>query len=285
MKKFLKSTCIILALSVMMGLFTACPNSIKKDETSDDTKSQTDDREDETTRETETTASVTVSEPDQSDDTDETGPEETSSTDASAAGTTAKPAAKTYGKTTVTVAYKKDYGKNQFGYKAKVRVPKVTIAGVNTKQVNQEILTYCKAKSGKECSCSYSYYIGKNYVSILIKLQEEHDMSPAAYFAVYNISRSSGKKLTKKQMLKILGLSNKKFNSRVKKAITKMFKKSYGYSSKAPSYLKKTYKDAVKAKTIKRAVPYVNSKGKVSYMIKLLPCPGGAGEYDEAGTC
>ena len=286
MKRFLKSTCIILALSVMMGLFTACPNDVKNDKSSDDPKSQTDDREDETTTTaTETTTEATVSDPDESDDTDETDetdPVETSSTEAS--GTT-KAAAKTYGKTTVTVAYKKDYAKNQFGYKAKVRVPKVNIAGVNTKAVNQEILTYCKARSNKECSCSYSYYIGRNYVSILIKLQEEHDMSPAAYYSVYNISRSSGKKLSKKQMLKILGLSNKKFNSRVKKAITKMFKKSYGYSSKAPSYIKKTYQDAVKAKTIKRAVPYVNSKGKVSYMIKLLPCPGGAGEYDEAGTC
>ncbi|MBR6487381.1 MAG: hypothetical protein IKT20_00565, partial [Clostridiales bacterium] len=157
--------------------------------------------------------------------------------------------------------------------------------GVSTKAINKEILNYCKKNSGNECSCSYSYYIGKTYVSILIILQEEHDMSPATMYNVYNISRSSGKKMSKKSMLKALGISGKKFKSRVKKAITKMYKKDFGYSSKAPSYVKSYYKKAVSSKYLNKATPYVNSKGKVSYMIKLLPIPAGADAYDTNGTC
>ena len=182
-------------------------------------------------------------------------------------------------------AYKKAYGKNQWGYKATVKIPKITIDGVSTKAINKEILDYCKKNSGNECSCGYSYYIGKTYVSILIVLQEEHDMSPATMYNVYNISRSSGKKLSKKSMLKTLGISAKKFKSRVKKAVTKYYKKDIGYSSKAPSYIKRDYKKAVSSKYLNKAIPYVNSKGKVSYMIKLLPIPAGAGAYDHCGTC
>ena len=104
-------------------------------------------------------------------------------------------------------------------------------------------------------------------------------------YNVYNISRSSGKKLSKKSMLKTLGISAKKFKSRVKKAVTKYYKKDIGYSSKAPSYIKRDYKKAVSSKYLNKAIPYVNSKGKVSYMIKLLPIPAGAGAYDHCGTC
>ena len=86
-------------------------------------------------------------------------------------------------------------------------------------------------------------------------------------------------------MLKVLKLSNKKFKSRVKKAITKYYKKNLGYSSKAPSYVKRDYKMAVSSKYLNNAIPYANSKGKVSFMIKDLPIPAGAGNYDHCGTC
>jgi len=262
------------------------------------TNSQKDDRIDITTRETETNPNGNIDEPQQSiaqslgpatdtsaqttEDTDPTEPEDTTaSTETS--GTTAKPTTKALGKVTVSDAFKKTYAKNQFGIKASVRIPKITIAGVDTKKLNKEIYDYCKKKAGSYCSCSYSYYIGKTYVSLFITLQEEHDSSPAAYYRVYNISRSNGKKLSKKQMLKILKISDKKFKSRVKKAITKYFKKAFSYSK--GSWVNTELKKAVSAKQLKKAIPYVNSKGKVSYMIKDLPIPAGKGMYDHYGTC
>ncbi len=188
-------------------------------------------------------------------------------------------------KVTISDAYKKKYGENEYGFKASVRIPKISIAGISTKKLNKEILNYCKKKSGKYCSCKYSYYVANTYISLLITFSEEHDMSPCDFYRVYNISRTNGKKLSKKTMLKKLGISQKKFNSRVKKAITRMFKKSYGYSSKAESYIKQTYKDAIKTKMIKKAIPFVGANGKTNCYIKDLPSPGGAGQYDFYGEC
>jgi len=277
-----------LITSIMLS-FAAC-----------NTNSQKDDRIDLTTRETETNPTGNIDEPQQSiadplgpttasggettEESDTTEPADTTaSTETS--GTTAKPTTKALGKVTVSDAFKKTYAKNQFGYKATVRIPKITIAGVSTKAINKEIYDTCKKKAGNYCSCKYSYYIGKTYVSIIVCLSEEHDNSPATFYNVYNISRSSGKKLSRKQMLKILKISSKKFNSRVKKAITKVYKRDFGYSSKAPSYVKREYKTAVSSKYLNKAIPYVNSKGKVSYMIKQLPFPAGSGQYDCHGTC
>lgn len=279
MKKSLKSICILLTFAITMGLTTSCSKA-------SDNKSETGSRSEESSEATSQTTVVeteTSSEESESSvDLDETTTGAAETTETSGTATTT---AKALGKVTVSDAYKKSYGKNEFGYKATVKIPKITIAGVSTTKINKEIYNYCKKKSGNMCSCSYSYYIGKTYVSILITLQEEHDMSPAAYYSVYNISRSSGKKMSAKSMLKTLKISDKKFRSRVKKAVIKLFKKSYGYNSKSPSWVKTAYKQATASKMIKKAIPYVNSKGKLCYMIKDLPCPGGAGQYDECGTC
>ena len=279
MKKSLKSICILITLAITMGLTASCSKNSSGGKNSEESQSQSE----ETTAAPSLTETETSSEESESSvDLDETtaGAAETTATSGTATTT-----AKALGKVTVSDAYKKSYGKNEFGYKATVKIPKITIAGVSTTKINKEIYNYCKKKSGNMCSCSYSYYIGKTYVSILITLQEEHDMSPAAYYSVYNISRSSGKKMSTKSMLKTLKISDKKFRSRVKKAVIKLFKKSYGYNSKSPSWVKTAYKQATASKMIKKAIPYVNSKGKLCYMIKDLPCPGGAGQYDECGSC
>ena len=187
-------------------------------------------------------------------------------------------------KVTVTDAYKKNYPENEYGCKAKVRIPKITIKGVNTTSVNNTIYNYCKSHSGKVCSCRYDYYIGKNYVSLRLIFEEEHDMSPATFYKIYNISRSSGKALSDSSMLKILGLTDKTFRSKVKKSIKNMYVKDIGYNSNSPDWIKSVYKQATSAKVIKRAVPYVDSKGKTCFLIPLLPSLGGAGEYDHCGT-
>ena len=291
MKKTIKSICILLSLTLITGLLASCANNEKGGSDSDESQTRIEDTTDETSGTTLSGIDPSFGETDEtiaaSGDTDETSSTDPADTNAASApaGTTAAAKAKTLGKVTVSDAYKKSYGKNQWGYKATVKIPKITIEGVSTKAINKEILNYCKKNSGNECSCSYSYYIGKTYVSILIILQEEHDMSPATMYNVYNISRSSGKKMSKKSMLKTLGISAKKFKSRVKKAITKYYKNDIGYSSKAPSYIKRDYKKAVSSKYLNKAIPYVNSKGKVCYMIKLLPIPAGAGAYDHCGTC
>ena len=94
MKKFTKTICIVMALSMVTSLLTACPNDAKS-------SSQKDDRTDLTTRQTETELKPGLSEPDQTISTmdtekekETTEPETSSSEVTTASQTTAKPTAK-----------------------------------------------------------------------------------------------------------------------------------------------------------------------------------------------
>lgn len=270
----------VLATCTMLS-FSACDKLFKIYDTtqasSEETSEQT------TTFEFDFPGETTGASDPSSEENETTEPSDSSGSETE--GSTIKTTPKPLRKVTISDAYKKNYGENQYGFKASVRIPKITIAGISTKKLNKEILNYCKKNSGKYCSCKYSYYVGNTFISLLITFSEEHDMSPCDFYKVYNISRTNGKKLSKKTMLKKLGISQKKFNSRVKKAITRMFKKTYGYSSKAESYIKQAYKDAIKTKMIKKAIPFVGPNGKTNCYIKDLPSPGGAGQYDFYGVC
>lgn len=207
----------------------------------------------------------------------------TSATSSSASSSSASTTA-AIGKATVSEAYKKSYNS---GYgKFTARIPKITIAGVDTKKLNKEIYDYFKPKIASWRECNYSYYIGKTYISILIKLEEHHDESPATNYYVYNISRKTGKKLSRTQMLKELGIKESSFESRAKKAIKYFWKKSFLYpSKKAPSYVKKYYNTSISKASLKKVKPYVNSKGKLCYLYNQMSMPAGSGNYDVTGTC
>lgn len=283
MKQPVRITSLVLAMALMCGLLTACPNDTKKSETSKDPGTQAET----TTSETESVAETT--EPEETTETPESSSSDSTDVttvpgETTTATATAKPTAKPIGKTKVTDAYTKTY-KNEIVKKFTCKIPKVTIAGVSTSKINKEILNTVKKKIGKYMKSAYTYYIGKTYVSILIELSDQNDESPASYYLIYNISRKTGKKMTKKQMLKTLKISNKKFKARVKKAVKKIYKKNFQYKSNSPSWMKKSYKDAISKKSINRALPYVNSKGKTSFMIHDMAVPGGAGQYDTCGTC
>ena len=190
---------------------------------------------------------------------------------------------KSSGKVKVTDAYKKNYPKNAYGYKAKVRIPRVTIPGVNTKDINNKIYKYCKKNSGKTCSCNYAYYVGKTYISIRLVFQEEHDMSPSTDYKIYNISRKNGKQMSRAEMLKALNIKSSKFNARVKKAVIKYMNHNdqwLDYSRYTEMYNRNISKDK-----LKKTIPYVNSKGKLCFLYKSFEIPAGRGFYDHCGRC
>ena len=287
MKKFLKSISLILALTVLL---TACQKETKSTTEASGTGSEV--GTELTTRATETAYDPDIREPNQTIETMDsdkpTESDETAATDATtASGTTAKPAAKKLGKVTVTDLFKSTYKNRYRQGKVTSRLPKITIEGVDTKAVNKEISNKFlkKAKNAAkhdETYFTYKYYIGKTYVSILIT----YDNSCGGYLMdqyVYNISRTTGKKMSKKQMLKALGISNKKFNSRVKKVVKRHFTKQ-GYPG-SDNYSKTQYKKAMSSKTINRAIPWVNAKGKVCFLINAMPIVGGADEDNFISTC
>ena len=190
---------------------------------------------------------------------------------------------KTSGKVKVTDAIKKYYPDNEYGYDATVRIPKVTIPGVNTKDINNKIYKYCKANSGNACSCNYAYYVGKTYVSLKIKFQEEHDMSPSTDYKIYNISRKTGKQMSRAEMLKALNIKSSKFNARVKKAVIK-YMGNNGIMVDFSQYPEMFNRNISKDK-LKKTIPYVNSKGKLCFLYKSFEVPAGSGYYDHCGRC
>lgn len=288
MKKFTKTIFIVMALSVMMSLLTACPNDAKS-------SSQKDDRTDLTTRQTETGLNPDISEPNQTINTmdtekekettePETSSSEVTTTSQTTAKPTAKPKAKALGKTTVTDAYKRTYKSKFQEKKITSRVPKVTIKGVDTKAVNKEMSDFAKTKAKKDWQCWYKYYIGKTYVSIIVSCYpDDGSGDDNTDVRVYNVSRKTGKKLTRKQMLKELGISNKKFNARVKKSMKKGWKKDY--LKGATALTKKMYKKAISKKTLNKAIPCVNSKGKVCFLVKNMEFPFSSNSIDYLRTC
>ena len=198
--------------------------------------------------------------------------------------TSATPTTKPAGKTKVT-EIKKTYKSQLDGSTSTVKIPKVTIEGVNTSSINKELSnTLIKACtitiSGKKhyVGGNYQYYIGKTYISIIMN-REAYESDPMIF--VFNISRKTGKKLNRKGMLKELGISSNKFETRTLKAIKKVWNPMIKSGAvKTDKYLKSEYNEAISKKTLKRAVPCVNSKGKICCYIKQLPDARGS-DYND----
>ena len=234
--------------------------------TEEPSSSETPESEQETTTEEPTTEETTASE--ETTEKETTTSETTSETTTEAATPTPKP----IGKTTVTNAYSRSFKVPIYG-KFTTKYPKVTIEGVSTSEINQEIAKKFSPIAKKNDSVvKYSYYIGKKYVSIMITVNLDAGMEGDEYY-VYNVSRETGKKLSKNEMLNLLCLTSSSFNSKVKSSVKKWWKTEilkYDKSKKT----KKMYNTAIASKSINSAVPFVNSKGKKCYLLRHMKAPG-----------
>ena len=234
--------------------------------TEEPSSSETPESEQETTTEEPTTEETTASE--------ETTEEETTTSETTSETTTeaATPTPKPIGKTTVTNAYSRSFKVPIYG-KFTTKYPKVTIEGISTSEINQEIAKKFSPIAKKNDSVvKYSYYIGKKYVSIMITVNLDAGMEGDEYY-VFNVSRETGKKLSKNEMLELLSLTSSSFNSKVKSSVKKWWKTEilkYDKSKKT----KKMYNTAIASKSINSAVPFVNSKGKKCYLLRHMKAPG-----------
>ena len=261
----------VFMLASMLFSLAACNGSglLPSKESTSETTSVTEEPSSSETTESEqepTTEETTASEETTEEET--TTPETTSETTTEAATPTPKP----IGKTTVTNAYSRSFKVTGYG-KFTTKYPKVTIEGVSTSEINQEIAKKFSPIAKKNDSVvKYSYYIGKKYVSILITVNLDAGMEGDEYY-VYNVSRETGKKLSKNEMLELLGLTSSSFNSKVKSSVKKWWKTEilkYDKSKKT----KKMYNTAIASKSINSAVPFVNSKGKKCYLLRHMKAPG-----------
>ena len=261
----------VFMLASMLFSLAACNGSglLPSKESTSETTSVTEEPSSSETTESEqepTTEETTASEETTEEET--TTPETTSETTTEAATPTPKP----IGKTTVTNAYSRSFKVPIYG-KFTTKYPKVTIEGISTSEINQEIAKKFSPIAKKNDSVvKYSYYIGEKYVSIMITVNLDAGMEGDEYY-VYNVSRETGKKLSKNEMLELLGLTSSSFNSKVKSSVKKWWKTEilkYDKSKKT----KKMYNTAIASKSINSAVPFVNSKGKKCYLLRHMKAPG-----------
>ena len=261
----------VFMLASMLFSLAACNGSglLPSKESTSETTSVTEEPSSSETTESEqepTTEETTASEETTEEET--TTPETTSETTTEAATPTPKP----IGKTTVTNAYSRSFKIPVYG-KFTTKYPKVTIEGVSTSEINQEIAKkYSPIAKKNDSVVKYSYYIGEKYVSIMITVNLDAGMEGDEYY-VYNVSRETGKKLSKNEMLELLGLTSSSFNSKVKSSVKKWWKTEilkYDKSKKT----KKMYNTAIASKSINSAVPFVNSKGKKCYLLRHMKAPG-----------
>lgn len=269
---------IILASSTLFSL-AAC-NSIGLKPTSQPTTAATTVTVTTQPSETETTETEETSEPEETTtESEETTTEATSETKASetTSETTAKPTPKPIGKTTVTNAYSRTFKVSKQKYTTKY--PKITIKGVSTTAINKEIANKFGPIAKKNASVvKYSYYIGKKYASIFVTVNLDAGKDGCEYY-VYNVSRETGKKLTKKQMLNLLGMKESAFKSKVTNGITNWWKnniKNYKTDKK--------YKTAIGTKSVNSALPFVNSKGKKCFLLRQMKAPTQSGNNDIYAT-
>ena len=179
-------------------------------------------------------------------------------------------------------AYKRTFKKGKTSYTT--RYPKIMIAGVNTTKVNKEIADKFKPVAKKNNSkVDYSYYVRKYLISVVVSVQvKAGDTSDVRYF-VYNVSRINGKKLTRAQVLKSLGMKDATFNSKVKAGIQKMWKNKYSKDTSAEK--KAMEKKSLTTKTLNSAMPYLNKNGKISYLVRQVEVPSKVQYVDLYGVC
>lgn len=216
-------------------------------------------------------------------ETSETTTEQTSLTTLPTTSETTKkptPTPVVYRKATVANAYKRSFKKNK--KTLTTAYPKITVQGKSTKAINNEIAKKFKSIAKKNTSrVSYSYYIGKKYVSLLITVELEAGKSDFKEYYAYNVSRKTGKKLSRKEMLKLLGVSSSTFNKKAKAGIKKMWKQ---YEKDTSPEKKKMYDASLATKKLNTGIPYVTSKGKKAYLVRQIEVPGQNSHVDVTGT-
>ena len=91
-------------------------------------------------------------------------------------------------------------------------------------------------------------------------------------YYVYNVSRVTGKKLSKAEMLKLLGMKDSAFKSKVTSGVKKWWNDNILKTDKTAA-TKKLYNKAIASKSINSAVLYVNSKGKKCFLLRQMKAP------------
>ena len=280
MGKFRSVVSIALAVS-MLASMAGCAQKLVLTPATESTTATSETTTEETTKETETeTSAAESSATESSAASSESKESATASETSSSSSTSETTAGSSLRKVTVSNAYKRTFkvGKKKYT----TQYPKITVDGLNTSKVNKEIADTFKSIAKKNKSrVYYSYYVRKYLISVIVTVELEAGNKEFRNYYVYNVSRINGKKLTRDQVLKSLGIKSSTFDAKVKAGVKKMWN---DYKKDTSAAKKKMYDNSLAYKKIVTAMPYMNSDGKVCYLLRQIEVPGQMSKIDLRGS-
>ena len=287
MKKLSATVSIALILAMAAGTMGCAQKIVFTPTTTTTSATTTAESSEETTTkesESETTTSETSSGASESSGSSEgtKAPAETTSGTTKSSGETNQTTAENSGLATVSIynAYKRSFKSGKKTYKT--QYPKIMIANVNTTKVNKEIADKFKPIAKKNSSrVGYTYYVRKYLISVVVFVEKTPGNSKTRDYYVYNVSRINGKKLTRAQVLKSLGMKETTFNTKVKASLQNYWKDNFKKDTSAEK--KEMEKKSYTTKSLNSAMPYMNTNGKISYVLRQVETPNG--KVDIYGTC
>ena len=189
---------------------TTTESTTEETKQSEESKQSDESKASETTKEGET-------KPSESGKTTESSKASETKTTETKTSETTKDSGDNSGLATVSIynAYKRTFKKGKKSYKT--QYPKIMIANVNTTKVNKEIADKFKPIAKKNnYKVGYTYYVRKYLISVVVFVEKNPGNAKTRDYYVYNVSRINGKKLTRAQVLKSLGMKEATFNTKVK---------------------------------------------------------------------
>ena len=254
---------------------TTTESTTEETKQSEESKQSDESKASETTKEGET-------KPSESGKTTESSKASETKTTETKTSETTKDSGDNSGLATVSIynAYKRTFKKGKKSYKT--QYPKIMIANVNTTKVNKEIADKFKPIAKKNnYRVGYTYYVRKYLISVVVFVEKNPGNAKTRDYYVYNVSRINGKKLTRAQVLKSLGMKEATFNTKVKASLQNYWKNNFKKDTSAEK--KEMEKKSYTTKSLNSAMPYMNANGKISYVLRQVETPNG--KVDVYGTC
>ncbi|MCR5286334.1 MAG: hypothetical protein K6D93_00120 [Saccharofermentans sp.] len=166
-------------------------------------------------------------------------------------------------------------GDEQYSFK----IPKITISGVNTDEVNEKIRkdiekTFYEGDSKEGYDSKYQFFVNNNLVSILVS---NVDLFGGEFenIKVYNIDAATGKFVKGNEIVKLAGMTDDSFFAKVRELYVK-----FNNLQLTLEGLDEVDKIALEENFAQISYdfiqPYIGSNGKLSFIGDVF-CTGGSG--------
>lgn len=165
------------------------------------------------------------------------------------------------------------------GEKYSFKIPKLTIAGVNTDEINKTIRNeiekaYYEGENKEVFDSKYRYFVNNDLVSIVVSNVDLFG-SEFEYLKVFNIDASTGKLITADEVVKLAGLTDGEFFGKVKDLYAKfnnlqLTLEDLGEEDKIA--LQENFEQI----SYQFVQPYIGSNGKLCFVGDVF-CTGGSG--------